>query len=186
MPLPQAAASLPVKTTLGQSAAEMLPAVQRKKPPVPLIAAGGGLVVVGLVVAVLASRGSHEAPKAPVAAPAAPAPPPPAPRTFRVIVAVTPAQAQLVLDGLPAGQGSLDRELTADGREHKLEATAPGFEARTVTFVDAPPAPTLVLAATAAAPEAPRRKAGPGKTRGPKPAHPGPSVGANQAPILKE
>ena len=187
MPLPQAAAALPVKTTLGQSAAEMLPAVQRKKPPVPLIAAGGGLVVVGLVVAVLATRGSHDAPRVPVAAPAAPAPaPPPAPRTFRVLVAVTPAQAQLVLDGLPAGQGSLDRELTADGREHKLEATAPGFEPRAVTFVDAPPAPTLVLPPVAAAPEAPRRKAAPGKTRGPRPAHASPSVGANQAPILKE
>ncbi|HXU81833.1 MAG TPA: hypothetical protein VN914_10585, partial [Polyangia bacterium] len=138
--------------------------------------------------ALLVTRGSHQAPTPAAVAPAPlpPAPAPPARRTFRVILAVTPAQAQLQLDGLPAGQGSLDRELTADGREHTLEATAPGFEPRTLTFVDAPPPPTLQLAPVAAAPEAGKKKPTPAKTRGPKTTRAAPSVGANQAPILKE
>jgi serine/threonine-protein kinase len=185
MPLPQAAASIPVKTTLGQSAAEVVPVVSRRKRPVAAIAAGGGLLVVGLVV-VLAMRGSRP-PPTPAVAPPAPAPPavlpPPAPRTFRVTVAVTPAEAQLEMDGLPAGHGTVDRELTADGREHALRATADGFEPRTITFVDAPPPRTLELTRLATAEPAPRRKAPPRKA---KPASDTPSVGANQAPILKE
>jgi hypothetical protein len=188
MPLPQAAASMPVKTTLGQSAAEMIPAPPPRKRPVALFAAGGALLVAG-VVAALALRGSPP-PPAPAVAPPAPPPvapaPPAAPRTFRVIVAVTPAEAQLELDGLAAGQGTLDRELTADGREHTLRVTAAGFEPRTVTFVDTPPARTLELARVAAPPEPTRRKPGSPRTRAPKPGPQAPSVGANQAPILKE
>jgi eukaryotic-like serine/threonine-protein kinase len=188
MALPQAVAQVPVKTTLGQSAAEMLPAVQPRKRPVALFAAGGGLLVAG-VVAALALRGSPP-PPAPAVAPPPPTPvapaPPPAPRTFRVIMAVTPAQAQLELDGLPAGQGTLDRELTADGREHTLKVTAAGFEPRTVTFLDTPPARTLELTRVAAPPEPARHKPGSARTRAAKPAQQAPNVGANQAPILKE
>jgi serine/threonine protein kinase len=188
--LPQAVASLPVKTTLGQSASEIRPSpVAPRKPPRALIA-GGALAAVAIVVTVLALRGSPPPPaRQPevVSAPPAPPAPPPARRTFRVTVAVTPAQAQLELDGLPAGQGTLDRELTADGREHALKVTAPGFEPRTITFVDAPPAPTVVLAPVAPPAPEPRRKTGSAKPRPDKTAKPvKPSVGANQAPILKE
>jgi hypothetical protein len=187
MALPQAAAQVPVKTTLGQSAAEMLPAVRPRKRPVALVAAGGGLLVAGVVA--LALRGSPPAPAPAVApppsAPVAPATPP-APRTFRVIMAITPAEAQLELDGLPAGQGTLDRELTADGREHTLKVTAAGFEPRTITFLNTPPARTLELTRVAAPPEPARHKPGSARPRAAKPAQQAPNVGANQAPILKE
>jgi serine/threonine protein kinase len=186
MPLPQAPA-VPVKTTLGQSAAEMLPAVRPRKRPVPLLAAGGAVLVIAVVAALALRRAPP--PPAPAAAPPTPAPapaPPPAPRTFRVIMAVTPAEAQLELDGLAVGQGTLDRELTADGREHTLRVTAPGFEPRTVTFLDAPPARTLELTRVAAAAEPTKRKPTAARPRPAKPAAPAPNVGANQAPILKE
>jgi serine/threonine-protein kinase len=190
VPLPQAAALLPVKTTLGQSASELLPAAApRKKPPVALIA-GGLLAVAGIAIAAVALRPSSPPVRPPdnPAQPAPPTPPPPPVRqTFRVVVAVTPAEAQLELDGLPAGQGAVDRTLTADGREHVLRATAPGFEPRTLTFVDAPPPPTLELARTAPAAPEPRRKSSTARPRTEKPHPPAkPSVGANQAPILKE
>jgi hypothetical protein len=189
MALPQAVASLPVKTTLGQSASEIRPVVPAPRKPLPRgLIAGGAAVAVAVVVAVVALRPSS--PARPLDAPEPPTPvraaPAPAPRTFRVTVAVTPAEAELELDGLPAGRGAVDRQLTADGREHALRATAPGFEPRTITFVDAPPARTLELTRTAPAVPEPKRKPGP-RTRTEKPRPPvKPSVGANQAPILKE
>jgi serine/threonine protein kinase len=193
MALPQVVAS-PVKTTLGQSAAELRTASVRPKPPRVLIAIAGGLAVVGALVGVAAMRARptpipprREALPAP---PPTPRPVPPAPRrSFRVAVAVTPADAQIELDGLPAGQGSVDRELTADGREHMIRATAPGFESRTITFVDRPPPPALDLTRTAPARLEPKR--GPARSHAASAGKPtggahAPNVGANQAPILKE
>jgi hypothetical protein len=123
-------------------------------------------------------------------------------------VTVNPSSAQLELDGLPAGTGTLERDLPADGRQHALRASAGGRDARTVTFVDAPPPPTLDLPfEMPPRPEAPKPVAEtplppvaetppPPATRKrgtrvhppapPKTAPAAPSVGANQAPILKE
>jgi serine/threonine protein kinase len=199
MALPQAAASLPVKTTLGQSAHQVRPVAPPARPRRMMGVVASGLVVAGTLIVLVATRrsptvGPPVGAVPPVAA-SIPSRPPPAPRSFHVSVAVTPGEAQLELDGLPAGQGTFDRQLTADGREHTLRATAPGYEPRAVTFIDAPPPPTLELLpsapATTTATGATAAPAKPHSThrRGPKaasPARAAPSVGANQAPILKE
>jgi serine/threonine-protein kinase len=68
------------------------------------------------------------------------------PAVFEVSVTVEPDDAEIELDGEPAGRGRLRRSLPADHRRHVLRATAAGFAPRVVEFTDRAPQETLVLA----------------------------------------
>lgn len=56
--------------------------------------------------------------------------------TYRVEVSTEPATAEVWLDGVRAGAGSLQRELLRDGKLHQLEVFAPGHVPTTLVFTD--------------------------------------------------
>ena len=95
----------------------------------------------------------------PVTAPKA-APPPGAPETFQVAVTVSPDSAAIELDGEPAGTGHLERALPLDHHPHVLRASAPGYVAREVEFVDEAPPAQLDLTALPEAPKPSPKRAG--------------------------
>jgi hypothetical protein len=116
-------------------------------------------------------------------------------------VVTDPNDAHLTLDGAPAGQGALTRELVLDGTEHTLRASAPGFQTATVIFRDEPPPRLLRLERVVEEPPpVSRRRKSPapvasGKPRPPAttptpavtaPPKPTTKLGANQAPIIKD
>jgi hypothetical protein len=128
----------------------------------------------------------------PALAPAARAPvAPPAPRTYEVRVAVEPATARIVLDGSDVGRGSFERTFTADGKTHTLEISANEFESETVSFVDAPPPPRIMLVArpapapAPAPPRPPARRHAVGSVHRPAPEPPEPQRGFNGAPVIE-
>lgn len=89
-------------------------------------------------------------PESPTSAPATSAvdlTPTPPPALFDVSVTTDPDDAEIELDGEPAGTGRLQRSLPADHRRHVLRATAAGFAPRVVQFTDRAPQETLVLTA---------------------------------------
>ena len=169
------------------------------KPTVPrrglLLALGGAAVVALFVLA----AGLRPASRAPASAPQTQSPPTPvAPSRYEVEVEVTPAAATLTLDGEAAATGVLRRELPRDGSAHTLRIDAPGYETRSITFRDAPPARTVTLAAVPLQAVAPAVSPGrgrpvtarrsPTRTRArpvPGAATAAPGVGINGAPVLE-
>jgi len=93
-------------------------------------------------------------------------PPPRPPETFRATVTVTPDSAAIELDGEPAGIGRLERTLPIDHHPHVLRASAPGYVAREIEFVDEPPPDELTLAAASDTPKPAAKR--PGVPRPPK------------------
>jgi len=132
--------SRPSVSTLDDAVAE------RVMPPrsgVPWALGGALLVLVGVGAGFLLSRAQKvELAGAPIAANAAQ---PSIPRTYRVIVATTPANAELTLDGVLLGMGRIDRELARDGVEHRLVARAEGYETKELRFRDEPPVDEITL-----------------------------------------
>lgn len=80
----------------------------------------------------------------PIAAPS----PAPAPRatTQRITVTVSPAEAELLLDGESVGEGRLEQEMVLDGSEHVLVVSAEGHESQRIVFSSSPPPEEIVLA----------------------------------------
>jgi hypothetical protein len=82
------------------------------------------------------------------ALPASPAPTPPrrisAPRYFANVTAL-PDEATMRVDGTVAGAGTLSRGFDADGTEHTLIVSAPGFETARIRFRDQPPPQQIEL-----------------------------------------
>jgi len=154
-------------------------------------------VPVGATTAPPATTARHDPPARveppPIAAPVAmkaDPPPPRPPETFRAMVTVTPESAAIELDGEPAGIGRLERTLPIDHHPHVLRASAPGYVAREVEFVDEPPPEELALtAASETAKPAAKRPAPP---RPPKhapaaePDQPAPpsALNPNGAPVI--
>jgi len=68
---------------------------------------------------------------------------------FRVRTSAEPATARFELDGEHVGTGSLDLELPADGRSHRLLVTAAGHEPKRLIFSDASPPPARITLAAA-------------------------------------
>ena len=66
----------------------------------------------------------------------------------RIVVVAFPSDATLTLDGVLAGQGSLDHQLVLDGAPHTLVVQAPGHAPETVTFTTAAPPARVELART--------------------------------------
>jgi serine/threonine protein kinase len=62
----------------------------------------------------------------------------PEPDSVDLVVEVTPAGADIALDGVPVGSAPLRRRYVKDGRSHSVDAAAPGYEAKTeiVTFTN--------------------------------------------------
>jgi hypothetical protein len=119
------------------------------------LALAGAVVAFVVVVMVARGPGSPSRPAAPEpAAPPTTAAAPAAPRTLRIDVSVTPKDAEIMLDGVREGRGSLVKEIAGD-RPHMLRVSAPGYEAKTMSFIDAPPPRAITLVKL---PEAPRRK----------------------------
>ena len=83
--------------------------------------------------------------------------------TYAIDLAVTPATASIELDGAPVGTGRLVQTMTKDGRVHRLNISAPGFETVRTEFDDvrAPPT-TLALRPLPSAPSANPTPAGNG------------------------
>lgn len=71
--------------------------------------------------------------------------PSPPPALFVVSVTTDPEDAEIELDGEPAGTGRLRRSLPVDHRRHVLRATAAGFVPRVVEFTDRSPQEMLLL-----------------------------------------
>lgn len=132
--------SRPSVSTLDDAVAE------RVMPPrsgVPWALGGAMLVLLGVGAGFLLSRAQKpELAAAPIAANAAQ---PTTPRTYRVIVATTPPNAELTLDGVALGMGRIDRELARDGVEHQLVARAEGYETKELRFRDEPPVDEIAL-----------------------------------------
>jgi len=195
---PRSNPSLELGDTLQPSAALVAPRPTNARRWLPL----AGVAAVGLVVvAVVATRASPGPPAhvAPVAMPTTPV----APLRYEVAVEVTPSSATLTLDGEAPVTGSLRRELPRDGNAHTLRVAAPGYEAQSLTFRDAPPvrsisltaapvvaAPVVAAPVVALVPAAPRHAVAPVRpvrpTAAPE-ASPAstPSVGINGAPVLE-
>ena len=75
-------------------------------------------------------------------------PPPldlPTPTTFKVSLTVTPAHAQILIDGEVTGRGRYDAELPRDGKPHVLQIRARGYRRHESTFTDTPPPSTIAL-----------------------------------------
>jgi len=68
-----------------------------------------------------------------------------APPRFHVAVTAFPNSAGLELDGKPVGVGQFDQELPADGAEHTLKISAPGFMTASLSFRDHPPPSAVTL-----------------------------------------
>jgi serine/threonine protein kinase len=140
------------------------------------------------IYAATALRGrARELPPPPPAV-AAPAPPPPT--TYLVKTRVVPPAARIELDDQLAGHGSLERELVADGRTHRLRVTLEEYHPQSLTFDEANPLPTQIVLAPVARPErAPARKPERARTRPaappdlPAPSRP-PRRSVNNSPIL--
>ncbi|MDB4977542.1 MAG: serine/threonine protein kinase, partial [Myxococcaceae bacterium] len=64
---------------------------------------------------------------------------PTVPARYQFELEVQPATAQLSLDGVLVGRGTLRVSLPRDGAEHVLEASLPGHRSQRVAFRDAPP-----------------------------------------------
>jgi hypothetical protein len=88
-------------------------------------------------------------------APSPAAPPPVAPASFVIDSSAEPPDAELWLDGVPAGQGHVRRELPRDGTHHELRVTAAGHAPTTLLFVDAPPPAFIRLEKLAVPPPRP-------------------------------
>ncbi|XXX77816.1 serine/threonine-protein kinase [Sorangium sp. So ce134] len=96
------------------------------------------LVAAGVVTAgILRPRPPRAAPAGPLEALAAPPaeapslqPSPPQQEEVRLVVRVSPAEAQLFLDGAPLSRGGYQGQLVKDGRAHVVRAEAPGFVAQ--------------------------------------------------------
>lgn len=65
--------------------------------------------------------------------------------TFRTRVEASPGHATFELDGSAVGVGAFEATLRRDGTPHVLVVSAEGYRRRTLTFVDAPPAPRVEL-----------------------------------------
>jgi hypothetical protein len=73
-------------------------------------------------------------------------PPPVAPATVvHVELTVTPREAEIVLDGVPVGRGTLTRDVPITGEPHTLRLSAPGYEAQSLGFQAAPPPASITL-----------------------------------------
>ena len=77
-----------------------------------------------------------------------------APERYHVSVAALPGTAAFDLDGTTRGTGRIDEQLAADGTEHALTISAPGFVPARLTFRDHPPADHVTLEPIPAAPRA--------------------------------
>ena len=88
-------------------------------------------------------------PPPPTSAPELTTKPPPA--LFFVSVTTDPDDAEIELDGEPAGVGRLRLSLPADHRRHVLRATSAGFAPRVVEFTDHAPQRDAVADGFAAA-----------------------------------
>ena len=205
-------------STLERSAAEMQPMRRSRGTPwkwvVAMTAVGvaaGGVAIVqdrmrmqeepatGSVAGDPTATGSAPSPSGAANPGPAPAPGPSpvaAPRKYQVAVTVTPPEAVVTLDDVPAGRGKIERELDADGKAHTLRVTASGYETHVLTFVDAPPPPNITLKRVGSSGSSARRPSRPATSSSSAPgtsspattSPPGPAtrVGANQAPIIKE
>jgi len=128
-------------------------------------------------------------PVTPVVAKATPPAPRP-PETFEAAVVVSPESAALELDGEPAGTGRFQRTFPLDHHPHVLRASAPGYAAREVEFVDEPPPPQLSLSALSEAPKpAVKRPAPPRPPKHAPAAEPGEppppnTLNPNGAPVI--
>jgi tRNA A-37 threonylcarbamoyl transferase component Bud32 len=150
MRLPVATAKLaavetrPPSTTMPVVAApdETEPAIGAKRGLLLAVAALGVVVVVGGVA--LLGSSHHPRPALPPRRELAVAPAP-APPLFTVEVQVEPPEATLEVDGQPVGQGKWVTRLPADGRLHKLAASAAGYQPRTIEFRDEPPPRAIAL-----------------------------------------
>jgi serine/threonine-protein kinase len=93
-----------------------------------------------------------------------------APRRYRVDVTVVPDSARVDLDGKSLGVGRVDEELPADGADHTLKVSAPGFLPASFSFRDHPPPGRVTLEP---APNAPPTAASSGHAEAhpAKPAH---------------
>lgn len=129
--------------TLGRSASEIgsLPR-PTEAPPLGLVArvaAGMAALLVGLAIAlgatklVTASRSADSEADSddPVMVTT--------PQTYAVSVAVEPKTAVIEIDGRPVGNGSFTRTFTADGSSHTLRLSAPGYTTKTIVFSSATP-----------------------------------------------
>jgi serine/threonine protein kinase len=138
----------PASTTFGSSAAQLTPTARRR----PGWLVGGFVVLVGVGVAAYAltlptrrrrnDRWREPAAGAVETPPAAATKPP---GRYHVAVTANPPEAQIDLDGAPAGTGRIDEELPIDGAEHVLSVTARGFRPAKLTFRDRPPPDDVTL-----------------------------------------
>lgn len=67
------------------------------------------------------------------------------PTIYRIKVETEPVEAELELDGVKVGTGSLTVDLPRDGTFHVLRVSAAGYEAREVSFSDQPPPDHIAL-----------------------------------------
>ncbi len=173
-----------IASSLGITAALALGTVALRTKPTPVRAPPEQPVVVAPAAIV-----APEPPKEPqIAVP---------PYTFELNV--KPAVATIVLDGQTLGRGTASRTLEADGTEHALEVSAPGYKTALLRFKDQPPAKTLTLekltlAARRVAPEPlaepvvgakPEPAAPPTSASEPNVEAPKQNYGTNHAPILR-
>jgi hypothetical protein len=171
----------PEKTTLSQATSER---TAELKAPVKTglywTVALAAVLVAGLVgVYVLkpfeSSLGSEGSPgtarpvRSPTVEPAVPVAvkKPGKPAIYRIEVTTDPEDAQLELDGVKVGTGSLTLDLPRDGTAHLLRVSAENHEPREVIFTDRPPPGRIALSRIEDRSSGPTRKGVPQKRREP-------------------
>jgi len=65
--------------------------------------------------------------------------------SYEVALEAQPATARFELDGVAVGVGALRRAFVADGAQHVVTVSAPGYAPQEVVFVDAPPTSARVV-----------------------------------------
>ena len=106
------------------------------------VAAAAAAVLLGAVA--LKSRWRTGAPAAGPAVPTNAGAAPHTP-TFRVAIVVEPSRADIRLDGQSVGEGSFVGLVPRDGKLHRLEVTAAGYQPRTLNFRDVAPDEKVTL-----------------------------------------
>jgi hypothetical protein len=109
-----------------------------------VVGVGAALLVVSAVVGAVLFRPRQEAPSATVIrwprieSPEPPRAAAPEPETVLLSITVSPAHAQVSLDGQPMASGSFTARLPRDGNPHRIEVRAVGYQAkeRVVSFLD--------------------------------------------------
>jgi hypothetical protein len=119
--------------------------VRRSLSPLAFVGAGMALGTALWMAASLLPRGAEPPRRGVVALEPAPVRAAAAVRSYELDSTVSPAHAELWLDGVKVGAGRLRLELARDGIPHSLRIVAAGYAPTTLLFVDAPPPPHIEL-----------------------------------------